>query len=236
MTNFNYLANAWAKLHPDWQKFLLQKHATELQQIDQQLTMLANQVSIYPPRELTFRALDFCQAAQTKVVILGQDPYHGDNEANGLAFAVNPGITPPPSLRNIFKELALEYPNTNLVYDSELLASWAVQGVLLLNSTLSVIKDQANSLAKLGWQQITNSIIEHICRVNPHCVFILWGNYARSKKTLINPIKHLILEAVHPSPLAAYRGFFGCNHFKLANQFLAHHNICEINWHLPRSK
>ena len=227
MHAYPYLATSLQRLSPEWQHFLI--HSGYLANLDQQLSYIAQTTIIYPPASQTFRALE--TACPIKVVILGQDPYHGAGEANGLAFAVNPGIKPPPSLRNIFKELILEYPlAATTTLESSLLSSWSQQGVLLLNCSLSVIKDQANSLAHIGWHQLSDKIIRQISDTSPACVFMLWGSFARSKKNLINSSRHLILEAVHPSPLAAYRGFFGCNHFKRANQFLQQQQLLAINW------
>jgi uracil-DNA glycosylase len=225
----NFLSGSWKSIAPQWQDFLKRSSQHELGAIDCELTELAQKHVIYPPAIETLRAL-FNPPSAIKVVILGQDPYHGDGEANGLAFAVNPGIKIPPSLRNIFKELVNEYNPPLFVPAARLLNSWEHQGVLLLNASLSVIKDQANSLAKIGWHTITDRIIQHISDNNEHCVFLLWGNFARGKKELIDTNKHLVLEAAHPSPLSASRGFFGCNHFKLANQYLTCHQIKEINW------
>ena len=225
----NYLAESWLQIDQNWKEFLSTSCGGRLQDIDQQLSYLATEQTIYPPKAQILRAL--CIAPQKiKVVILGQDPYHGENEANGLSFAVNSGIKLPPSLRNIFKELSAEYNVQPEIQNAALLESWTQQGVLLLNATLTVIKDQANSLAHIGWQTISDQIIHHISNETEHCVFILWGNFARSKKSLIDTNKHLILESVHPSPLSAHRGFFGCNHFKLSNQFLLEHKISPINW------
>lgn len=225
----HFLAESWKTIAPQWQDFLKQSLEHELCLIDDKLTKLAQEHTIYPPAKETLRAL-LNPPPAIKVVILGQDPYHGEDEANGLAFAVNPEIKTPPSLRNIFKELINEYNPSLFAPTATLLNSWERQGVLLLNASLSVIKDQANSLAKIGWHTVTDQIIQHISNSNQHCVFLLWGNFARGKKELIDSTNHLILEAAHPSPLSASRGFFGCNHFKLANQYLASHQIKEINW------
>lgn len=225
----NYLASSFDTIAKSWQEFLALQLSEQLIKIDQELTTLNQIETIYPPHEQTLRALNIA-SNKCKVVILGQDPYHGDGEANGLAFAVNPTIKTPPSLRNIFKELAQEYAIEPTILRSELLEQWNQQDVMLLNATLSVIKDKANSLQYLGWDKITDAIIYEISIRSPHCVFILWGNYARSKKVLIDTNKHLILESVHPSPLSANRGFFGCNHFQLTNQFLTQHNLTPIQW------
>lgn len=226
---FSYLARDWQELDSYWQEFFNKSCLDELLAIDKQLTNMEGMGRIFPEQGNTFRALSGLTPNLTHVVILGQDPYHGTNEANGLAFAVNNGVKLPPSLKNIFKELALEY-NPAVIKISSTLESWKEQGVLLLNSALTVIEDKANSLARIGWHAITDKIIAHISENSPACVFILWGNYARGKAKLINPHKHLILEGVHPSPLSANRGFFGCNHFSRANQFLQSKNLAPINW------
>lgn len=225
----SYLNSSFAGIAADWQLFLKHSCAESLSEIDEKLIELSTTNIIYPPRELILRALQL-SAKDCKVVILGQDPYHGENEANGLSFAVNSNIKIPPSLRNIFKELSLEYSADLSTLNPALLNNWFEQGVMLLNASLTVLKDQANSLAKIGWHDITDKIICQISQSNSGCVFILWGNFARSKATLIDSNKHLILESVHPSPLSANRGFFGCNHFKLANAFLTTRGITPINW------
>lgn len=225
----NYLKESFSIIDKDWQKFLNDNYSALLKKIDDKLVNISAIDVIYPPKNQILRALQLAPQ-DCKVVILGQDPYHGDGEANGLAFAVNSGIRTPPSLRNIFKELITEYnPLLTNLY-SNLLNNWTKQGVMLLNTTLTVIKDRANSLANIGWDKITDGIIHEISEQSKNCVFILWGNYARSKKTLINQNKHLILESVHPSPLSANRGFFGCNHFILTNDFLQSKNTTTINW------
>lgn len=225
----NYLKESFSTIDEYWQKFLYKNCSDSLKKIDGTLINLSTTNIIYPPKNQILRALELAPQ-NCKVVILGQDPYHGDGEANGLAFAVNSGIKTPPSLRNIFKELVTEYNTLLTNFDSNLLNSWTRQGVMLLNTTLTVIKDRANSLANIGWDKVTDGIIHEISEQSEACVFILWGNYARSKKTLINHNKHLILESVHPSPLSANRGFFGCNHFTLTNNFLQNKNITTINW------
>jgi uracil-DNA glycosylase len=227
----NYLAPSWELIDPNWQKFLKTKCSGQLVNLDHQLSEIKNlNKTIYPAQINTLRALSLAPQ-QVKVVILGQDPYHGENEAIGLSFAVNSGVKFPPTLRNIFKELTLEYhPESTTSYKTVALETWFTQGVLLLNSTLTVLKDDANSLAHIGWQAITDQIIHHLSEQNENLVFILWGNFARSKKPLINAEKHLVLESVHPSPLSANRGFFGCNHFKLTNQYLQDNRIEPINW------
>ncbi|MFN7093755.1 MAG: uracil-DNA glycosylase [Burkholderiales bacterium] len=228
--DFKYLGESFASLNPEWQNFLLTNCASELLAIDKQLEELAYNQAIYPPKPLIFNALQHTPLSQVKVVILGQDPYHGQGQANGLAFAVFDGVKLPPSLRNIYKELSLEYGVDTRHFSGEQLLKWADQGVLLLNASLTVLENQANSLAKIGWHNITDKIIAAVSDHCQHVVFMLWGNYARQKTALIDPSQHLILQGVHPSPLSAGRGFFGCNHFQLANQYLAKHDITPIKW------
>lgn len=229
MLKLDYLAQTFKNIHPSWQQFLNDTFSAQLSIIDNKLSLISQSKRIFPPAQDTLRALELA-INECKVIILGQDPYHGENEANGLAFAVNNGIKTPPSLRNIFKELVLEFNPLLTDLTSSLLEEWSQQGVLLLNTSLSVIKDQPNSLAKIGWHEITDGIIQHISATNTNCVFILWGNYARNKKTLIDTQKHLVLESAHPSPFSANRGFFGCNHFQSANDYLLTNNKSPITW------
>ena len=183
---------------------------------------------IYPPMNDIYNALRYTSYTNTKVVILGQDPYHGQGQAHGLCFSVKPGVKFPPSLQNIFKELNEEYdmpaPKTGE------LTGWANQGVLLLNTTLTVREGQPQSHKGRGWEILTDRIISLINEKNTPVVFILWGGNARAKKALITNKNHLILESAHPSPLSAYAGFFGCNHFRLANDFLSKNGLPEIDW------
>ena len=174
--------------------------------------------TIYPPKQRVFSALKTTEFDDVKVVILGQDPYHGEGQAHGLAFSVQPGVQPPPSLVNMFKEINTEY-GTKLGKNGCLL-SWAKQGVLLLNTALTVRAGQANSHKGMGWETFTDAVIKALNQKQTPVVFMLWGANARSKKRLITNENHLVLETVHPSPLSAYGGFFGCNHFKKANEFL----------------
>lgn len=186
---------------------------------------------IYPPGPLIFNALNSTPLPQVKVVIIGQDPYHGPGQAHGLCFSVQPGVPTPPSLVNIYKELKrdlnLEVPNHGY------LQRWADQGVLLLNTSLTVERGQAGSHAKMGWQPFTDRIIEVVSQQQDKVVFILWGSHAQSKERLIDPTKHLILRSVHPSPLSAHRGFIGNGHFSRCNQFLTQHGRQPIDWYLP---
>jgi uracil-DNA glycosylase len=178
-----------------------------------------------PPKTSVYRAMKLTPFDQVKVVILGQDPYHG-GQANGLAFAVSESAPVPPSLRNIFKEIEAEYGQEPR---SRSLENWAAQGVLLLNTVLTVTKHQALSHKDFGWQRFTDRVIEELGKDSHPRVFILWGSQARSKKSLIHA-PSLILESVHPSPLSAHNGFFGCGHFKKANEFLEKNGLSPVNW------
>ncbi|AMO77297.1 uracil-DNA glycosylase [Pseudomonas citronellolis] len=186
---------------------------------------------IYPPGPLIFNALNSTPLDKVKVVIIGQDPYHGPGQAHGLCFSVQPGVPAPPSLQNIYKELQrdLNVPIPSHGY----LQHWAEQGVLLLNTSLTVEQARAGSHAQAGWQQFTDRVIEV---VNERCdgvVFLLWGSHAQSKQKLIDPRKHLILKSAHPSPLSAYRGFLGNGHFSRTNKFLEQNGKTPIDWALP---
>jgi uracil-DNA glycosylase len=169
-----------------------------------------------------------CKPQDVRGVILGQDPYHGLGEAHGLAFSVQKGMKIPPSLRNIYKELESEF-GIDLTRTANL-TSWAEQGVLLLNSVLTVEKDKAGSHSKWGWEEFTNATIEFISKENAHVVFVLWGDYARKKTSLIDFSKHAIIESVHPSPLSAYRGFFGSKPFSKVNEQLSAWELAPISW------
>lgn len=184
--------------------------------------------TVYPPGKEIFRAFDLTDFDNVKVVILGQDPYHGPKQANGLAFSVRDGLQMPPSLVNIFKEIKQEYgkefpPSGNL-------ERWAKQGVLLLNATLTVRARQAGSHQKKGWEEFTDSVIKHISEEKEDVVFMLWGAYAQKKGAIIDESKHLVLKSPHPSPFSADRGFFGNDHFKKANEFLKEKGKEEIDW------
>ena len=182
---------------------------------------------VYPPKRDILRALKLTDYNDVKVVILGQDPYHGENEANGLSFSVNEGIKLPPSLKNIYKEL---YDDLGITKTTGDLTSWTNQGVLLLNSVLTVLKDTPTSHSKIGWQEYTDAIIKKLNEREKTIVFILWGNYARSKKNLITNKRHYIIESPHPSPFSANSGFFGSRPFSKTNEFLKKNNIKEIEW------
>lgn len=184
--------------------------------------------SIYPPGNKIFNAFNLCPFKATRVVIIGQDPYHGPGQAHGLCFSVQDGITFPPSLRNIFKEI-----NNDLnipIPKSGNLTRWAEQGVLLLNATLTVQANEAGSHQKKGWEEFTDAAIRSLALKKENLVFMLWGAYAQKKGEIIPPEKHLILSSVHPSPLSASRGFFGNNHFSRTNAYLKSKGLNEISW------
>lgn len=183
---------------------------------------------IYPPMNDIYNALRYTSREDTRAVILGQDPYHGAGQAHGLCFSVKRGVMPPPSLKNIFKELYTEMK----IPEPECgeLVGWAKQGVLLLNTTLTVRESQPQSHKGRGWETLTDKIISLINEKDSPVVFMLWGGNARAKKALITNPAHLILECAHPSPLSAYNGFFGCNHFTKTNEFLSTHGLPLIDW------
>ncbi len=186
--------------------------------------------TIYPPGPRIFAAFNHTPFHKVKVVILGQDPYHGPGQAHGLCFSVPMGVQQPPSLKNIFIELQSDL-NIPIPKHGNL-ERWAEQGVLLLNATLTVRANQAGSHQKKGWEIFTDKVIETLSEKRENLVFLLWGNYAIQKSALIDPGKHLILKSVHPSPLSASRGFFGCRHFSKANGYLDQKNIEPVNWKL----
>ncbi len=185
--------------------------------------------AVYPPGGQIFHAFDACPFEQVRVVILGQDPYHGRNQAHGLAFSVNEGITVPPSLQNIFKELRADLPDT-LIPAHGNLDRWASQGVLLLNATLTVRAATPGSHQKKGWEEFTDEVIRQVSAGRPHVVFILWGAYAQKKVELIDASKHLVITAAHPSPYSADRGFFGSKPFSKANEWLTSQGETPIQW------
>lgn len=187
---------------------------------------------VYPDMYDLYNCFRFTPFANVKVVILGQDPYHNEGQAHGLCFSVKDGVKKPPSLENIFKELKSDI-GCDLPVSGNL-TKWAREGVLLLNTSLSVRAHQANSHAKCGWAWFTDSVISLISKRKENVVFILWGGNARSKKPLIDATKHLILECAHPSPLSAYNGFFGCKHFSKTNEYLLSKDIPPIDWDLTK--
>ena len=187
--------------------------------------------TIYPKRSEWFRALDLTPLDKVRVVILGQDPYHGPGQAHGLCFSVKPGVRPPPSLVNIFKELGTDLDLPRPRHGS--LEHWAAQGVLLLNSVLTVEATKAASHSKKGWERFTDAVIAEVNTRSEPVVFMLWGAYAQKKAAFVDEARHLVLKAAHPSPLSAHNGFFGCRHFSQANAFLKSKGMPPIDWSLP---
>ena len=220
------------KIDPSWKKHLASEfekpYFAELAAFVKKEYQDGN---IYPPPKNIFRTFDLCPFEKVKVVILGQDPYHGARQANGLAFAVNDGTTLPPSLQNIYKELADDcgLPFEALAKKGDL-SRWAKQGVLLLNATLTVRGGSAGSHQGRGWELFTDAAIKALSEEREHLVFMLWGNYAKAKGAHIDRSKHLVLEAPHPSPFSAASGFFGSRHFSKANDYLTAHNKIPIDW------
>lgn len=187
--------------------------------------------TVFPKGADIFNAFNHTPFDQVKVVILGQDPYHGQGQAHGLSFSVQKGIPVPPSLKNMYKELADEYPDFKIPNHGEL-TSWADQGVLLLNATLTVRAHEAGSHQKRGWEIFTDFVISELSKQRSGIVFLLWGKFAQQKAALIDTNKHFVLTAAHPSPFSAYNGFFGCNHFKKANEILLKQGLDEVNWQI----
>jgi uracil-DNA glycosylase len=223
-------------LDPQWQRQLGDELKKDYMLSLQEFLAAGQQQGavIYPPQSQWFAALNSTAFDQVKVVILGQDPYHGSGQAHGLCFSVLPNVKVPPSLANIYKELksdlGVEPPNHGC------LTSWAEQGVLLLNATLTVEQGQAGSHQGKGWETFTDSIISKINDQRQGVIFMLWGSYAQKKASMIDAERHLVLQSVHPSPLSAYRGFFGCGHFSQANHYLRSQELEPIDWQLPRHK
>lgn len=194
---------------------------------------------IYPPQNLIFNLFENITYEEIKVVILGQDPYHGFGQGNGIAFSVNKGVKLPPSLKNIFKELEKEYSyqeNKFIIPKNGDLTKWVKQGVFLLNTTLTVREGNPNSHSKKGWEIFTDEVLKKLNEKEEPIVFLLWGNFAREKKKYITNSRHLVLEAAHPSPLSANRGFFGCNHFIEVNNFLQKKGLKKIDWTLQEEE
>ncbi len=222
------------KIDPSWKKHLVEEfekpYFTELTAF---VKKEYQEGKVYPHPKNIFRSFDLCPFEKVKVVILGQDPYHGERQANGLAFAVESREAIPPSLQNIFKEIASDF-GKQLVHTDGDLTRWAEQGVLLLNATLTVRAHNAGSHQEKGWEQFTDAAIKALSEEREHLVFMLWGNYAKAKgkseSAHIDRSKHLVLEASHPSPFSAASGFFGCKHFSKANDYLTSHNETPIDW------
>ncbi|HOV10873.1 MAG TPA: uracil-DNA glycosylase [Bacteroidales bacterium] len=217
------------KIEESWKSRLMKEFNAEyFMQLREQLKEEKKHYVIYPPGSLIFSAFDHTPFDAVKVVIIGQDPYHGEGQANGLCFSVSNGIAKPPSLENIFKEL-----NADLgipVPRAGNLEKWADQGVLLINASLTVRANAANSHQNLGWHTFTDAVIRILSDQKQGLVFLLWGKFAQGKETLIDSSKHHILKAAHPSPLSAYNGFFGCRHFSKTNEILRNEGKKEIDW------
>jgi uracil-DNA glycosylase len=218
------------KIEPSWLNILQEYFQTAgFRELTRFVKLEYQTQTVYPLPQNIFRAFWLTPFDAVKVVILGQDPYHGPGQAQGLAFSVPSGMPLPPSLKNIYKEIQNE---TGIVKDfaDGNLESWAAQGVFLLNSVLTVRRGQAGSHQKKGWEEFSDTVISKLSQQKEGLVFLLWGNFARSKKSLIDTNRHLVLEAAHPSPLSAQNGFFGCNHFLLTNQYLQQKGKSEILW------
>lgn len=215
----------------NWQKFIeLEKKKDYFQTLTAQINAeRAKGKVIYPPEPFIFNAFDSTPFHKVKVVILGQDPYHGEGQAHGLSFSVPPKVKIPPSLKNIYKELTRDIAGFNSP-EHGCLVSWAEQGVLLLNTVLTVEQSKAHSHAKFGWEIFTTNVLKTLNADSKHIVFMLWGAHAQKKGQLIERDKHTVLTSVHPSPLSAHRGFIGCSHFSQANAILIKNNRLPINW------
>ncbi|MCL1950067.1 MAG: uracil-DNA glycosylase [Turicibacter sp.] len=218
-------------LNTEWKTFLQDEFQKPyFQDLTRFLDTQYQNTTVYPPKEEIFTAFNLTSLADVKVVILGQDPYHGPKQAKGLAFSVNDGVRIPPSLRNIYKELVADIGSPQPQGTD--LSPWAKQGVLLLNTTLTVEAGKPMSHAKKGWEEFTDHILQLINEKKDPVVFILWGKHAQSKKKLIDSSKHLVIGSVHPSPLSASRGFFGSKPFSKANEFLKANGRQPIDWSL----
>ena len=219
-------------INATWDKFLNEEFQKPyFKELSEFLKREYRTKTIYPPKKEVFSSFYFTDMDKVKVVILGQDPYHEPGQACGMCFAVKPGVRLPPSLQNIYKEIQDDL-GVPMNYNNGYLVKWAKQGVLLINSVMTVEKGRANSHAGHGWETFTNNVIEKINTLDQPVVYLLWGNNARQKKQLITNPKHLILETVHPSPLSVYRGFFGCRHFSKANDFLVRNGAEPIDWRM----
>ena len=217
------------KIEPSWKALLVDEFKKPyFEKLTQFVKEEYTSKQIFPPPKLLFNAFDLCPFDQVKVVILGQDPYHGPGQAQGLCFSVDEAVKTPPSLVNIYKEIQSDLGLTPPGHGN--LESWAKQGVFLLNATLTVRAHQAGSHQGRGWEVFTDEVIRLIAEKAEHVVFLLWGAYAQKKAWMIDEKKHLILKAPHPSPLSAHRGFFGCKHFSQANAYLKQHEKEEIKW------
>jgi uracil-DNA glycosylase len=217
------------QIEESWKQLLSEQFGADyFLQLKQKLVEDKKQFVVYPPGAQIFSAFDHTPVDKVKVVIIGQDPYHGPGQANGLCFSVSPGIKKPPSLENIFKELqtdlGIPIPTTGN------LEKWALQGVLLLNASLTVRANSPNSHQDFGWHTFTDEVIRQLNQHKKGLVFLLWGKFAQGKETLIDTQKHFILKAAHPSPFSAYNGFMGCKHFSKTNEILRSQGLQEIDW------
>lgn len=220
---------ALKNLTSSWKKILTPEFSKDyFKTLTQFVTNEYTIKTIYPNQEHIFQALNLCPFNKTKIVIIGQDPYHGPNQANGLSFAVHKNITLPPSLKNIFKEIQSDLHITP-IHNGDL-SRWAKQGVLLLNATLTVQDQIPGSHQNKGWEIFTDSVIQKLSEEKEHLVFILWGNYAKKKGLIIDKSKHLVIESQHPSPFSARNGFFGSKPFSQTNKYLKKYNQKEIDW------
>jgi uracil-DNA glycosylase len=218
------------KIDPSWKKHLeAEFEKPYFHELTEFVKKDYKNEAVYPPPKYIFRAFDLTPFEKVEVVILGQDPYHGPKQANGLCFAVEEGLRLPPSLQNIYKEIEKEFSEP-LKHTGGDLTRWAVQGVLLLNATLTVRAHMAGSHQGRGWELFTDAAVRALSEEREHLVFMLWGNYARQKGAFIDRSKHLVLESAHPSPFSAHNGFFGNNHFKKANEYLEVHEKKPIDW------
>ena len=219
------------KIDPSWNPYVKKEfdkpYFNQLDRFLKQEEQLGN--TTYPPSSEIFSAFQLTPFNAIKVVILGQDPYHGIGQAHGLSFSVKQGVTLPPSLRNIFKELKTDIPQYSVPLSGDL-SHWAKQGVLLLNATLTVAKDKPGSHQGKGWEQFTDEMIQCISIHKKDVVFLLWGKFAMSKAILIDEEKHCVLTAAHPSPFSAFKGFLGCKHFSQTNAYLRSKGLSEIQW------
>ena len=218
------------KIEESWKKMLAEEFdSIYFERLASFVRSAYSKGTVYPPAKNIFEAFNRTPFGKVKVVILGQDPYHEPNQAHGLCFSVQDGVRLPPSLVNIYKELETEYGKPFLNRSGDL-SHWAEQGVLLLNATLTVEAGNAGSHQGRGWEMFTDAAIAKLSEQRENLVFMLWGGYARRKGAVIDRRKHLVLECAHPSPLSVYRGFFGCGHFRKANEYLAAHGIPPVNW------
>ncbi len=223
------------KIHPSWKKALKSYFKTsewkKLADFVREERLAENNTSrkVYPNPENVFNAFNSTPFNKVKVIIIGQDPYHNPGEAHGLCFSVQPEIKVPPSLQNIYKELEGDL-GIKKDFTKGDLTDWAKQGVFLINAVLTVRHNQPGSHANKGWEKFTDEVIKQLSNRKENLVFLLWGNYAQQKGTLIDRTKHLVLETTHPSPLSAYRGFLGCKHFSKTNAYLEKNNLSKIRW------